>query len=167
MSIAPLQLTQEKAPMTSKIFRILPTKVTFHFKIHWLASYFAVQGSPESKQREKIFMWQWKNSKEKERLKENGQRANEERWKLYENLKLIIHIIPQLSTLKVYEFFSLCSGQLWLCETNATNLAQHFTSHFLIQFVCQEIFLWKQFYLMLFIYSAMYHNYPNLVRTEK
>ena len=31
----------------------------------------AVQGSPEKK-REKIFTWQWRNSKEKERLKENG-----------------------------------------------------------------------------------------------
>ena len=85
-------------------------------------------------------MWQWRNSEEKERLKEYGYRANEERWKLYENLKLIIHIIPQLSTFKVYESFSLCSEQLWLYETNATNLAKHFTSHFLIQFGCQEIF---------------------------
>ena len=31
----------------------------------------AVQGSPEKK-REKTFTWQWRNSKEKERLKENG-----------------------------------------------------------------------------------------------
>ena len=45
-------------------------KVTFHFKISCLASYFAVHGSPK-REREKTFTWQWQNSKEKKRLKEN------------------------------------------------------------------------------------------------
>ena len=36
-----------------------------------LTSYFAIQLSSERKQREKIFRCQWRNSKEKERLKEN------------------------------------------------------------------------------------------------
>ena len=52
-----------------------------------LASYFAAQGSPERNQSEKKFTLQWRNSKGKEILKEN--RANEERQKLYEKLKLI------------------------------------------------------------------------------
>ena len=35
--------------MTSKFLRILSIKVTFYFKISWLASCCAVQGSPERK----------------------------------------------------------------------------------------------------------------------
>ena len=37
-----------------------------------LPSYFTVQGNPEKTQREKAFTWQWRNNKEKGRLKENG-----------------------------------------------------------------------------------------------
>ena len=35
-------------------FRILQTKVIFHFKISLLASYFVVQGSPEKKERKHL-----------------------------------------------------------------------------------------------------------------
>ena len=40
-------------------FRILPIKLTFLFKISWLAGYFAVQGNLERK-REKTFACQWR-----------------------------------------------------------------------------------------------------------
>ena len=39
-----------------------------------------------------------------------------------------------------YEFFSLCSGQFWLYQTNQINLAQHVSGNFLIQFVYQGSF---------------------------
>ena len=50
-----------------------------------------------------------------------------------------------------YEFFSLCSGQFWLYQTNQMDLAQHFSCNFLIQFVYQESFDGK---LLLFIYIS-------------
>ena len=46
-------------------------KSNFSFKISWLATYNS--RNPEGKQREKTFTWQWRNSKEKERLQENGE----------------------------------------------------------------------------------------------
>ena len=75
---------------------------------------------------------------EKQQRKRETERKvelNEERWKLYEDLKLIK--FEKLS-LKVYKFFSLFSGRLWLYEMNETNLVQHITSNFLIQFVYEE-----------------------------
>ena len=57
---------------------------------------------------------------------------------VYEDLKLIK--FEKLFIFKVYKFFSPCSGQLWLCETDETNLAQHFTRNFLIQFVYHKFF---------------------------
>ena len=83
----------------------LPIKITFYFKIFCLASYFAAQGSPESNQSEKKFTLQWRNSKGKEILKEN--RANEERQKLYEKLKLI-----------KFEKLSTFIWVVWLCSDN-------------------------------------------------
>ena len=63
-------------------------KSNFSFS-NQLNSYFAIQVSPERKQREKIFTWQWRNSKEKERLKENGgQMKRQVEVNVYENLKL-------------------------------------------------------------------------------
>ena len=63
-------------------------KSNFSFS-NQLNSYFAIQVSPERKQREKIFTWQWRNSKEKERLKENGgQMKRQVKVNVYENLKL-------------------------------------------------------------------------------
>ena len=46
--------------MTSKLFRILPIKLTFHFNSSWQASYFAVQRRPERK-REKIHTCSWRD----------------------------------------------------------------------------------------------------------
>ena len=37
-----------------------------------MTSYFAIQGSSQRTQKEKKIVWQWRKSKEKERLKENG-----------------------------------------------------------------------------------------------
>ena len=68
---------------------------------------------------------------------------SEDGWKLREKLKLGVYLLiifKTLSEFKVYEFFSLPSGQFWLYQTNETNLAQHFSSNFLIQFVYQEGF---------------------------
>ena len=42
--------------------------------------------NPE-RRREKAFTWQWRKSKEKERLEENEEQMKRQ-WKLYENLKL-------------------------------------------------------------------------------
>ena len=80
-------------------FRILPTKVIFHFKISWLASYFVVQGNPEKK-RKKTFTCQWSNSKEKESLKkmESKLRKVEVIWELKtgrlrtDQIQKVIHI---------------------------------------------------------------------------
>ena len=36
-----------------------------------MTSYFEIQGCPNRKQKTKTFTWQWRNSKGKERLKEN------------------------------------------------------------------------------------------------
>ena len=80
--------------LAQNFFRILPIKLTFHLRIRWLASYFAVQRRPERKLERYIC--------------------------------------------KVYEFFNLCSGQLWLYQTNENNDDQHFSNNFLIQFVYQE-----------------------------
>ena len=64
------------------------SKSNFSFS-NQLNNYFAIQVSPERKQREKIFTWQWRNSKEKERLKENGgQMKRQVEVNVYENLKL-------------------------------------------------------------------------------
>ena len=51
-----------------------------------MTSYFDIQGSPNRKQR-KAFTWQWRNSKRKARLKENG-RQMKRQVQVYENLKL-------------------------------------------------------------------------------
>ena len=75
---------------------------------------------------------------QRKRKTEQKWRENEERWRLYKNLKLIK--FKKSSRFQVYKFFSLCSGQFCLYEMNETNLAQHFTSHFSIQFVYQETF---------------------------
>ena len=37
-----------------------------------MTSYFEIQGCPNRKQKNKTFTWQWRNSKVKARLKENG-----------------------------------------------------------------------------------------------
>ena len=42
------------------------------------------------KQTEKTFMWQWRNSKEKERLKENGGQMNRQ-----------VVVVPELKTGKL------------------------------------------------------------------
>ena len=39
-----------------------------------MTSYFEIQECPNRKQKKKTFMWQWRNSKGKARLKENGRR---------------------------------------------------------------------------------------------
>ena len=68
MTIASLQLTKEKALTTLKLFQNFANKFISQSKISSLASYFSVQGSPEIK-RGKEFTQQWRNSKEKEKLK--------------------------------------------------------------------------------------------------
>ena len=52
-------------------FRTLPIKVTFHFKISWLASYFGVQGSPQRKKKRKHLCGSGEIAKKKKH-KENG-----------------------------------------------------------------------------------------------
>ena len=62
-------------------------------------------------------------------------------WRLYEKLKMgdnLLIIFKKLSILKVYNIFSLCSGQFWLYETNKINLAHRFSYSLLIEFVYQE-----------------------------
>lgn len=49
-------------------------KSNFSFS-NQLNSYFAIQVSPERKQREKIFTWQWRNREEKERPEENEEQV--------------------------------------------------------------------------------------------
>ena len=93
--------------------------------------------------------------KERKHLRDSGEIAkkmkdwkkmvgpSEHGWKLREKLKLGVYLLIMFKTLsefKVYEFFSLPSGQFWLYQTNETNLSQHFSSNFLIQFVYQEGF---------------------------
>ena len=51
-----------------------------------MTSYFKIQGCPRRKQKKKTFTWQWRNSKGKARLKENGRRMNRQ-VQVYENLK--------------------------------------------------------------------------------
>ena len=45
-------------------------KVTFYFKISRLAT---LQFKESRKKTREIFTWQWRNRKEKQRLRENGQ----------------------------------------------------------------------------------------------
>ena len=54
MSIALLQLKEEKAPATSKLFRILPIQVIFHFKMSLLATLQFKES--RKKKRENIYM---------------------------------------------------------------------------------------------------------------
>ena len=64
-------------------------------------------------------------------------------WRLYEKLKMgdnLLIIFKTLSILKVYNFFSLCSGQFWLYQTNEINLAHRFSYSLLTEFVYQERF---------------------------
>ena len=133
----------------------MPIKLTFHFKISWLASYFTVQRSPERK-REKTFTWQWRNST----------------WVIsYEFFSLCfgqfyqtngINFARCFSSLCFRQFYqtnginfarcfsSLCFGQFY--QTNGINFARCFSNNFLIQIVYLKSFWWKQFYLLLFIY---------------
>ena len=46
-----------------KTYRILPNQLTIYLEI---------QGYPNRKQKKKTFTWQWRNCKEKQRLKKNG-----------------------------------------------------------------------------------------------
>ena len=68
-------------------------------------------------------MWQWRNSKIKERLTEKGGPMMRQA-EVYENLKLLgDYLLIKFKTLrtfkmlwflfKVYECFSFCSRQLW------------------------------------------------------
>ena len=54
-----------------------------------MTSYFEIHGCPNRKQEKKKITWQcqWRNSKGKERLKENG-RQMKRQVQVYENLKL-------------------------------------------------------------------------------
>ena len=52
-----------------------------------MTNYFEVQGCSNRKQKKKTFTWQWRNSKGKARLKENG-RQMKRQVQVYENLKL-------------------------------------------------------------------------------
>ena len=52
-----------------------------------MTSYFEIQGCPNRKQKKKTFAWQWRNSKGKARLKDNG-RQMKIQVQVYENLKL-------------------------------------------------------------------------------
>ena len=52
-------------------FRIVAIKITFHFKISWLAT---IEFKEPRKKTKKTFTWQWRNRKEKERLEENGEK---------------------------------------------------------------------------------------------
>ena len=52
-----------------------------------MTSYFEIHGCPKRKQKKKTFTWQWRNSKGKARLKENGRRMNRQ-VQVYEHLKL-------------------------------------------------------------------------------
>ena len=86
-------------------FIILPIKVTFHFKISWLATLQFKEVLIENKERKNL-----RGSGEMKRQVE-----------VYENLRLGDYLLikfKKLSTFKilwlVYEFFNLCSGQLWL-----------------------------------------------------
>ena len=110
-------------------------KLTFHFKISWLASYFTVQRSPERK-REKTFTWQWRNST----------------WVIsYEFFSLCFGQFYQANGINFAGCFSsLCFGQFY--QTNGINFACCFSNNFLIQIVYLKSFWWKQFYLLLFIY---------------
>ena len=113
----------------------MPIKLTFHFKISWLASYFTVQRSSERK-REKTFTWQWRNST----------------WVIsYEFFSLCFGQFYQTNGINFARCFSsLCFGQFY--QTNGINFARCFSNNFLIQIVYLKSFWWKQFYLLLFIY---------------
>ena len=117
-------------------------KLTFHFKISWLASYFTVQRSPERK-REKTFTWQWRNST----------------WVIsYEFFSLCFGQFYQTNGINFARCFSsLCFGQFY--QTNGINFARCFSNNFLIQIVYLKSFWWKQFYLLLFIYIGAMHMF--------
>ena len=84
-----------------------------------------------------------RGSREIVKKKKNWKKM-EGKWKDVEVIReLETDKFQKLSTFQIYEFFSLCSGQLWQYETNETNLVNHFTGHFLIQFVHQRTFWWK------------------------
>ena len=52
-----------------------------------MTSYFQIQGCPNRKQKKKTLTCQWRNSKGKERPKENGKKMKRE-VQVYEKLKL-------------------------------------------------------------------------------
>ena len=52
-----------------------------------MTSYFEIQGCPCRKEKKKAFTWQWRNSKGKAKLKENG-RQMKSQVQIYENSKL-------------------------------------------------------------------------------
>ena len=52
-----------------------------------MTSYFEIQRCPYRKEKKKTFTWQWRNSKGKARLKENG-RQMKRHVQIYENSKL-------------------------------------------------------------------------------
>ena len=89
-------------------FIILPIKVTFHFKISWLATL--------------KFKKVLKENKERKYLRSSGEMKRQA--EACEILKLRDYLLikfKKLSTFKmlwlVYELFSLCSGQLWAVFT--------------------------------------------------
>ena len=67
-------------------------------------------------------MWQCRNSKERARLKENGGQMKRQvegirelkTGRLQTDQIQVIQIYNAMTFLKVYEFFSLSSGQLWM-----------------------------------------------------
>ena len=67
-------------------------------------------------------MWQCKNSKERARLKENGGQMKKQvedirelkTGRLQTDQIQVIQIYNAMTFLKVYEFFSLSSGQFWM-----------------------------------------------------
>ena len=100
---AALQQTRQKAPPISKLFQ--------NFRVHFKAD-FEIQECPNRKQKKKTLMWQWRNSKGKARLKENG-RQMKRQVQVYENLKLgdqyLLINFKQLFTFKMlWLLFKVC-----------------------------------------------------------
>ena len=97
------------------LFRILPIKVTFYFKINWLVALQFKEVLKENKERKHLRGWE-----EIAKGKENG--GQMKRYvDIIQELKTARLLFKRLPTFKmlwlwfkVHEFFRLCFRQLWL-----------------------------------------------------
>ena len=115
---APLpQMQKQKAPVTSKLFQNFSNESNLLFQ-NQVTSYFEIQGCPNRKHEKKTFTWQWRNSKEKARLKGNGGLIKRQ-VQVYENLKLgdqfLLIDFKQLFTFKLLWFLFKVCFCLYLC----------------------------------------------------